>query len=276
MTERDILEDDGRLVIQISPEQAVTAAALAKLLSALSRDYARSSGGRALIVSDVEHGSILLILKDALEAIEGIVAIADFARLLARAKAYFQSSNGDQEEGPNADASLVEMFKIAVEANASIRVTRGSHGKFVLEVLPEEAKKLKKKRGRKQSRIRSPDDPILTDIAVSQLLAEGQLDTLSPDEIANAVMLFAKLEPRGIGDIARKVNADCAAVPTSKFVDCFPHIDITKICEDWTAGAALWKCAITRRISQVVQRTCRTLHQCSECTCPPKPRPNTR
>lgn len=86
---------DDQLIITIDYETAPRAGDLGKLFSALARDYKDVTEGRLLVVLSIRRGSIIATLtdlalqalpyaKDTVEIAAGVVALADFSKLLKK------------------------------------------------------------------------------------------------------------------------------------------------------------------------------------------------
>jgi hypothetical protein len=94
------------LIITIDYETALRADDLGDLFAALARDYKDVTKGRVLVVTSIEHGSIIATLtdwavqtipyvKDAVELAKGVRALADFGKIL---KEWIDGANTDKKK----------------------------------------------------------------------------------------------------------------------------------------------------------------------------------
>ena len=141
---------EDQLIVTIDYETAPRADDLGELFTALARDYKDMTKGRLLVVSSIEHGSIIATLtdwalqaapfvKDAVEFAKGAKALADFGKLL---KDWINGAKaGEPKKLPYrrgrktlGQRSVEAIVKMAAENGRAVRVKHTSAKGDTLEV----------------------------------------------------------------------------------------------------------------------------------------------
>ena len=150
---------EDQLIITIYYETAPRADDLGELFAALARDYKDITRGRVLVVTSIEHGSIIATLtdwaiqtipyiKDAVEFAKGAKALADFGKVLKdwidgtrTGKKTLPQRRGRKTQGQR---SIEAIVKIAADKGRAVRVrhTTSKGEAFEVEMSGPEAIKL--------------------------------------------------------------------------------------------------------------------------------------
>lgn len=127
---------ENELILTIDYEIPLVASDLGELLAALGRDYSDLTGGRVLVLSRVESGSLIATLadhaltalpyvKDAVAVAGGIKGIADLAKLLksliGKAKSEPFTKLPKRRRKKPGIRSTEAIFKIAADCRGSVR-----------------------------------------------------------------------------------------------------------------------------------------------------------
>jgi hypothetical protein len=148
------------LIITIEYEIAPRADNLGELFSALARDYKDITNGRVLVVTSIEHGSIIATLtdwavnaipyvKDAVELAKGAKAVADFGKIL---KEWIDGANTGKKKQVRrrgrkspGQRSIKAILKVAADNGRSVWVkhTNAEGDTFEVEMSGPQAVKLR-------------------------------------------------------------------------------------------------------------------------------------
>jgi hypothetical protein len=128
---------EDRLIITIDYEIAPRADDIGELFAALARDYKDFTKGRVLVVTSIEHGSIIATLtdwalqtvpyaKDAVEFARGAKALADFGKIV---REWIEGAKTSKKKLPQrrsrkapGQRSVEAIVKIAADTDRAVRV----------------------------------------------------------------------------------------------------------------------------------------------------------
>ena len=198
------------LTIKIAPEAPLPASRIAKLLTALSKDYEAITGGRTLVLTDVQHGSVVLLFLDAvmtygakgIEAIEGVNALAEFSKRLKRAMDYFLLGKDAASSEPNRDASLKEIFNIAIASKAQVEIQHKAKDGTEIRIAVNPALAQAAKRSPKR-KVRALQDQSRAVKSIGFDVRE--LEVMSPEKIAETLVNVSVLATRGNRAVVKDV-----------------------------------------------------------------------
>jgi len=153
----------GQLVFTFRNKQPIAAVALARFLSAMARDYSKLTRGRSLAVSQVESGSIILhvqdavaaaaalapvvvpLAKDAVDLIQAGEALAKFAKSVRGAFWKAKESPQATLQKGGALSTIAAAVEVAADAGAELKVDYAGRetDAFSLRMTPPEAVKIR-------------------------------------------------------------------------------------------------------------------------------------
>ncbi|CAN5474951.1 hypothetical protein BH10PSE6_BH10PSE6_31140 [soil metagenome] len=164
------------LILAFYNEEPIEAGELGALFSALARDYRQLTRGRTLVVTRVEAGSLIVILRDLLSTVGSLTEVANAAKAIYQfASAIYDliqrektddSVLDEPEQKPWGDRTIEEITKIAARSRSEVKARYvGRYGdSFELQVSNAEARDIREKRKRRkpaarerQGRLAGPD-----------------------------------------------------------------------------------------------------------------------
>jgi hypothetical protein len=183
------------LVLLISDGRPVRASELGELLTALARDYRQVSRGRLLVVTQLESGSLWILLKDAAlaakpyltetaEYTKAAQALFEFARGLKRNLARKKSADGEAVDPAKSGPfrSIESIVKVAADTGAELSLKyAGSAGEVIeITLTPVEAIEIRErdKVAAYQARIEQEDRRLLPSHSRAEDRAKALADEL--------------------------------------------------------------------------------------------------